>query len=63
MRKVRCISIRRSRPEQLKIGQTYYLDESTKWSDCDGDWYAVVYADNLKKIRVGVMAVTHFCFV
>lgn len=60
MRLVRCISERKSMPDQLVVGKKYWIDESTAWKDSDGDEYAQVYLDEDKQYRVGDMLTSHF---
>lgn len=59
MTEVRCISEREG-STQIKVGQTYYICESSRWFDCDNDAYVEVYADPEKKQYIGNMLEAHF---
>ena len=61
MKLVKCISERESMPEQIIVGRFYWMDETTKWKDSDGDEYAQIYTDELRQNRVGDMLCKHFC--
>ena len=60
MELVRCISERKSNPDQITIGKKYWIDYSTAWKDSDGDEYALVYLDEEKKHLVGKLKTSHF---
>ena len=60
MELVRCISERKSMPEQITVGKKYWIDYSTAWKDHDGDEYAQVYLDEAKEHRVGELMTSHF---
>ena len=53
-----CISIRESKPEQVKVGECYYIDRLTICFDRDGDAYGEVY--DAMNNRVGNMLLSHF---
>lgn len=57
---VRCISIRKSKPEQLKLHRIYWIDEDTKYTDLNGSTYVTVYADASKERLIGNLDVSHF---
>lgn len=63
MKKVKCISIREFMPKQIEVGKIYYMDEKTKWKDCDGDEYAVFYSDNNGEDKIGNLLLSHFCMM
>lgn len=63
MRKVKCISIRPLMPKQVEVGNIYYMDETTRWSDNEGDMYATIYADESKKHKIGNLLLSHFRIV
>ena len=63
MELVRCVSERKSMPEQITVGKKYWIDLSTAWKDNDGDEYAQVYLDEAKKHRVGELMTNHFQIV
>jgi len=48
-------------PGQLEVGSYYWLDETSKYIDYDGDEYAMVYYDEDKQHKVGNMRCDHFC--
>lgn len=59
MIKAECIS-ERINSKQIKIGEIYWLDSSSIWSDTE-DWYIDVYRDKEKKEKVGnLMLLNHF---
>lgn len=60
MIKVKCVSIRESKQEQITVGKCYWMDESSKWKDIDGDEYVCIYMDKNKQHRVAEMLVSHF---
>lgn len=60
MRLVRCISERKTMPQQLVLGKKYWIDDSTTWKDSDGDEYAQVYLDESKENLIGDMCTSHF---
>lgn len=55
---VKCISIRDTMPEQIKVGQRYSIDRLSIWIDGDGDAYGMVY-DQMEN-RIGDMLLKHF---
>lgn len=61
MKTVRCINIRPYMPNQVEVGKTYYMDETTIWCDTDGDEYAAIYKDELKHNKIGNLLLSHFC--
>ena len=60
MKLVRCISERKTNPGQITVGKKYWIDESTVWTDPDGDEYAEIYLDEEKEHRIGNMLTSHF---
>lgn len=60
LRKVRCVFERRSMPDQIKAGNTYYVDTATL-SVIDGDCYADYYDENYT--FVGFLNMDHFTAV
>ena len=50
-------------PKQIEVGKTYYMDEKAKWSDEDGDEYAVFYSDQDGMNRIGNLLTSHFCVI
>lgn len=60
MRLVRCVVARESKPEQVKVGKLYWVDDSTKYTDSDGDEYVTVYSDAEGTKEVGNMLTKHF---
>lgn len=56
---VRCISIRISMPEQIRLDEVYYIKPESIWDD-RGDWYCEVYRDPEFKARVGELKLSHF---
>lgn len=63
MKKVKCISVRPMLPKQIEVDKIYYMDETTKWKDCDGDEYATFYSDKLGDNKIGNMLLSHFCMM
>lgn len=63
MKKVKCVSIREFMSKQIEVGKIYYMDEKTKWKDCDGDEYAVFYSDNNGADKIGNLLLSHFCMM
>ena len=53
-----CITIRESRPDQIKVDNEYMIDRLSIWIDRDGDSYGTVY--DLNNNRVGEMMLSHF---
>lgn len=60
MRLVRCKTIRKTKPEQIKVGKLYWIDDNTKYIDPDGDEYAVVYRDADGTSEIGMLKTNHF---
>lgn len=60
MKKVKCISIRPMMPKQVEVNMIYYMDETTKWKDGEGDEYAVFYADKSGDNKIGNLLLSHF---
>ena len=60
MKKVKCISIREKEPNQIKVGSTYFIDETSKYVDSDGDEFGTVYEDEAGTKVVGNMLTSHF---
>ena len=58
-RKVRCIKIRRSVPDQIKVGNDYYIRMATITRQ-DGVEYAEVYRDPMGIEFVGRLCLRHF---
>ena len=54
-----CISIRKSMPDQVKVGNEYFIDRLSIWIDRDGDAYGVIY-DAKNNERVGELMLSHF---
>lgn len=63
MKKVKCISIRPMMPKQVEVNKIYYMDETTKWKDDEGDEYAVFYADKSGDNKIGNLLLSHFCIL
>ena len=65
MKKAKCISVRPMMPKQIEVDKIYYMDETTKWKDGDGDEYATFYSDRLgdDKNKIGNMLLSHFCMM
>lgn len=57
--KVKCINIREKNPDQIKIGEIYYVNPNTIWDDRE-DWYCEVYRDVKLSDRVGSLKLSHF---
>lgn len=57
--KVKCISIREKMPDQIKLGEVYYIKAENIWDDGD-DWYCEVYRDAEFDNRVGNLKLSHF---
>ena len=57
--KVRCISIRDKMPEQIRLGEIYYINPKTIWDDRE-DWYCEVYRNSGLTDRVGNLKLSHF---
>lgn len=55
---VKCISTRKSKPNQIKIEETYILDRASIWIDIDGDAYGVIYSPDME--RIGQLKLNHF---
>lgn len=60
MEEVRCISERKTNPEQIKVGLIYFIDEDSIYTDNEGDTYADVYSDRSKEHLVGKLLKKHF---
>lgn len=57
--KVKCVSIREHMPDQIKLGNIYYIRTDSIWDNGE-DWYCEVYKDNALKERVGNLRLSHF---
>lgn len=57
--KVKCISIREKMPDQINLGEIYYIKTENIWDDRE-DWYCEVYKDVEFKNRVGILKLSHF---
>ncbi len=57
--KVRCISIRDKMPEQIKLGEIYYINTKTIWDDRE-DWYCEVYRDAELTDKIENLKLSHF---
>jgi len=57
---VTCISIRNNYPDQVTIGENYYIDLNSIYIDGDGDTFADVYKDREKQQSIGYLALKHF---
>ena len=64
MTKVICVSIRGTNPKQIAIGEEYWMDENSLYTDDDGDKYAMIYKtaeDNATGYDcIGIMKLSHF---
>lgn len=60
MRLVSCIEERQTKPEQIIKGKLYWIDDSTRYKDSDGDEYGEIYLDEEKKYYVGNLKMRHF---
>ena len=64
MTKVICVSIRETNPKQIAIGEEYWMDENSLYTDDDGDKYAMIYKtaeDNATGYDcIGIMKLSHF---
>lgn len=60
MKLVHCVHTRETMPNQLVVGNHYWIDESTQYKDFDGDEYVAVYLDEFKENRVGNLLLNHF---
>ena len=64
MKKLKCINSREeSSLNRIKVGDIYYMDESTRYCDNDGDEYAVIYKDEKKIEVIGNLLLSHFCML
>ena len=62
MKLVKCISERENHLlSRIEVNHMYYLDEASIYADPDGDEYAKIYKDKMKKEYVGNMSTKHFC--
>lgn len=57
--KVKCINIRPTMPDQIKLGDIYYIKAENIWDDRE-DWYGEVYRDSEYKERIGSLKLSHF---
>lgn len=55
---MRCVSERKTNPDQIRIGRTYLLDRLSVWTDSDGDTYGEFY--NMGHVYVGQLKLSHF---
>ena len=62
MKKVKCISERKI-VNSLVIGNYYYMDERTIYTDDYGYTYAQFYADEKKEKYIGNLSLLHFCMI
>ena len=60
MKLVKCITERNTMHKQIIEGHKYWIDESTIYTDFDGDEYAQVYLDENKENYVGNLLTSHF---
>ena len=61
MQLVKCISIRETNPNQIKIGNYYFIDITSIHSDLEGEWYTDVYEMiNDMYYSIGRLALRHF---
>lgn len=60
MKKVRCISERKSMPGQIKVGHEYWADVDSTMKDEDGDRYYQIYLDKDAMYSVGNLLTSHF---
>lgn len=60
MRIVKCISERTSMKGQLEVGCYYWMDETTKYKDIDGDEYATIYCYENETCKIGNLSLSHF---
>lgn len=60
MKKVRCISERKSMPGQIKVGHEYWADVDSTMKDEDGDRYYQIYLDKDAMYSVGNLLTLHF---
>lgn len=65
MKKVKCINLWDAAPVscKMKVGDVYYMDEKTRYTDCDGDEYATIYEDEKKEKVIGNRLLSHFCLI
>ena len=61
MKIVKCVSERTRIKGQLEVGSYYWMDETTKYKDGDGDEYATIYFDENKIHKIGNLLCSHFC--
>lgn len=59
MKIVKCTE-RTSIKGQLEVGCYYWMDETTKHKDTDGDEYAMIYYDKIKAHKIGYLLCGHF---
>lgn len=61
MKRIKCVRERNIAGNCLVVGKYYYMDETTKYTDMDGDEYAKIYVDNKKEKYIGNLLLSHFC--
>ena len=57
--KVKCINIRKTMPEQIKVESVYFVDEEKMFDDY-GEWYFPAYFDKRLGEFVGNLKASHF---
>lgn len=60
MIQVCCKTIRETKPNQIEVGKKYWIDETTKYTDPDGDEFVVVYTDKEGTHEIGSLSMKHF---
>ena len=61
IKKVKCIAIRETVPDQLVVDKEYLIDTDTLYGDQDGDWYVKTF--DIDKNPIGSINIKHFCEV
>lgn len=57
---VRCIEERQTNTKQINKGELYWIDDSTRYRDSDGDEYGEIYLDEEKTRYIGNLRTSHF---
>lgn len=60
MKKVTCKVKMTAYPSQIKVGEEYWLDTKTVNKDSHGEEFGMIYADEEKTQRIGMMRTCHF---
>lgn len=60
MKKVICVKLRKELPDQLKLGETYFLDTESAYIGVSGKKYAGIYREANKTGLVGYLDVSYF---